>query len=145
MEKIHIRLLVPLLIILELVVFIIFRENSIFVVVFSGVVLVILFNIYFQVFLFRAKDQRISWLTRKLKDTQETLKKKDIAEKVVSEHIPVGIVIYDEDYYIKWANTHAKRIFENILVLRNISTLSTEVFHNITSPHGNCWGQVDHL
>lgn len=140
MDKIHIKILVPILIALELVVFIVFQDNSSFVVIFSGVVAVILFNIYFQVFLHRAKDQRIGWLTRKLKDTQETLKKKDIAEKVVSEHIPVGIVIYDEDYYIKWANTHAKNIFENILVLRNISTLSAEVFENITSPHGKLEG-----
>ena len=140
MENARVRIIVPLLIILELLVFIFFGDNSVFVVIFSGVVLVVLFNIYFQVFLYRAKDQRIGWLTRKLKDTQETLKTKDIAEKIVAEHIPVGIVIYDEDYYIKWANTHAKQIFENILVLRNISTLSAEVFENITSSHGKLEG-----
>jgi len=136
MNKMHVRFVAPMLIIAELIIFILFRENSTFVIIFSVIVVVALFNIYFQVYYYRRKDQKITWLSRKLKDTQETLIRKDAAEKVVAEQMPVGIVIYDDDYYIKWANNHAKEIFENILLLRNISTLSPEVFENITTPNG---------
>jgi len=135
MKKFYIWVLVPLLISAEIIGFIQFGEDNLLVLVFSGIVFIVMLNLFMQVFIYKGKNQRLFWVTSKLKDTQDTLKQKNIAEKIVAERLPVGIMIYDEDYYIKWANKHAKDIFENILVLRNISTLSNELFKNITSPH----------
>ena len=42
--------------------------------------------------------------------------------------MPLGIILFDESLVIKWANNCAKDIFENVLVKRNIETLSTDLF-----------------
>lgn len=135
MKKLYLWVLVPLLLAIEVIGFISFGEDNLLVLIFSGIVTILLLNVFMQLFVYRGKNQRLFWVSSKLKDTQETLKQKNIAEKIVAERLPVGIMIYDEDYYIKWANKHAKEIFENILVLRNVSTLSNELFKNISSPH----------
>ncbi|MBN2604205.1 MAG: 50S ribosomal protein L9 [Bacilli bacterium] len=131
--KLLFRVLVPSLIAIILIILIIFMEQDIYAWVFSSIVLMITFNIYFQVFYYRKKNQKISWLARKLKDTQDIVKRKDIAEKKVVAEMPLGIVLYDDEFVIRWANNFAKDIFENMLVKRNIETVSTEIYKNLTS------------
>ena len=127
------KVLVPILITLVLLVFIIFHNNSVFVLTFSGIVVLVMANAYFLIFYYRRKDQKISWLSKKLKDTQNLVQRKDIAEKKVIAEMPLGIVLFDESLVIKWANNCAKDIFENVLIKRNIETLSTDIFNNLTS------------
>ena len=125
------KVLVPISIVIIFLVFIIFQDNSVFVLIFSGIVLIIMANVYYQVFYYRRKDQKISWLSKKLKDTQNIVKRKDIAEKKVIAEMPLGIILFDESLVVKWANNCAKDIFENVLIKRNIETLSTEIFNNL--------------
>ena len=127
------KVLVPISITLILLVFIIFQDNSVFVLTFSGVIILVMANLYFQIFYYRRKDQKISWLSKKLKATQNLVQRKDIAEKKVIAEMPLGIVLFDESLVVKWANNCAKDIFENVLIKRNIETLSTDIFNNLTS------------
>jgi len=90
-------------------------------------------NAYFQIFYYRHKNQKITWLSKKLKDTQNLVERKDIAEKKVVAEMPLGIILFDELLVIRWANNCAKDIFENVLIKRNIETLSTDLFNNLTS------------
>ena len=71
------KIIIPALIIIILTVFIIWQDKDIFVLVFSGIILVIMFNVYLQVIIYRKKNQRLNWLSEKLKETQETVKQKD--------------------------------------------------------------------
>ena len=125
------KVLVPISIILILLVFIIFKDNSVFILIFSGIIIIVMGNAYFQIFYYRRKDQKLSWLSKKLKDTQDLVVRKDIAEKKVIAEMPLGIILFDESLVIKWANNCAKDIFENVLIKRNIETLSTEIFNNL--------------
>ena len=125
------KVLVPILITLILLIFIIFQDNSVFILIFSGIIVLVMANAYFQIFYYRKKNQKISWLSNKLKDTQNIVARKDIAEKKVIAEMPLGIIVFDESLVIKWANNCAKDIFENVLIKRNIETLSTEIFNNL--------------
>ena len=126
------KVLVPASIVLIIGMYFIFSENTAFVFGFSIVVLVILFNLYFQIFFFSKKNQKIVWLSRKLKDTKDIVARKDIAEKRVISEMPMGIVLYDEFFVVRWANNFAKDIFDNVLIKRNLETLSTEIFDNLS-------------
>lgn len=126
------KVLVPSSIILILAMFFIFKEYTTFVLLFTLVVAIALFNLYFQTFFFDKKNQKILWLSKKLKDTQDIVARKDIAEKKVIAEMPMGIVLYDEFFTVKWANNFAKDIFDNVLVKRKIETLSTEIFENLS-------------
>jgi len=127
------KVLVPILVTLTLITFIVFKNNSVFVLAFSGIIVLIMANAFFQIFYYRRKDQKITWLSKKLKDTQNLVVRKDIAEKKVIAEMPLGIILFDESLVIKWANNCAKDIFENVLIKRNIETLSTDLFNNLTS------------
>jgi len=125
------KVLVPISITLLYLIFYIFKDNAVFIIVFSGIIIVIMANLYFQVYYYRGKDRKISWLSKKLKETQDIVDRKDIAEKKVIAEMPLGIIVFDESLIVKWANNCAKDIFENILIKRNIETLSTEIFNNL--------------
>lgn len=91
----------------------------------------VMFNVYLQIFLFRKKDLRIKWLSNKLQDTKELVEQKTKVEQTVIKDIPIGIILYDNEYEIKWANDYAKDLFENVLVGRNIETISIEIYNKL--------------
>lgn len=114
-------------ILIVIVVELMMIDNPIFILVFSIVTLV-LFNVATNMLVNRSKNDKIKWLTHKLDDIKDTLKRKDIAEKKMVSEIPLGIIIYDEHYNIKWANGYSKDIFENILEKRNLEIINLEIF-----------------
>ena len=73
-------------------------NNPIFVLVFS-LLMFIAFTLGINFLIYRDKNKSISWLTKKLDDTKETLRKKDVAEKRMVEELPIGIIIYDDHYH----------------------------------------------
>jgi len=126
------KVLVPSSILLVLVTFLLFQDNIEYVLGFSIILAIVLINAYFQIFFFSRKNQKISWLTKKLKHTQDIVERKDIAEKKVIAEMPMGIILYDEFLVVRWANNFAKDIFENVLIKRNLETLSQEIFENLS-------------
>ena len=105
-------------------------NNPIFVLVFS-LLMFVAFTLIINFLIYRDKNKSISWLTKKLDDTKETLRKKDVAEKRMVEELPVGIIIYDDHFHIKWANGYSKDVFENILEQRNLEIVSPEIYEQI--------------
>ena len=45
--------------------------------------------------------------------------------------LPVGIVVYDEAYDIKWANDYAKKIFNNELIKSSLNVISENLINEI--------------
>ena len=127
-KKLH-KIIIPVTILAILGTYYLGRNNTAFVIALSIFVFLVLLNAYIQLYVFRKKDIRIGWLQKKLHQTQDTLKSKTVAEKIVVEELPIGVIIYDDQYMIKWANTFAKEvIFQNILEGRSIETISKELF-----------------
>jgi len=130
------KILIPFITV-ALLAIIYYEQIDYYVLAFSGATIVILLNVYFQLFYYKKKNQRISWLTKKLKVTQEIVLNKNIAEKKVISEMPLGIVLYDDSYTILWANNCAKDIFENVLEKRKIETLSIDIYNNLTANQPN--------
>lgn len=49
----------------------------------------------------------------------------------VFNHLPVGVIIYDDSYEIKWANEYSKKIFNNALVDASLGIISKELVNDI--------------
>ena len=79
------KFIIPTAIISIIVIFYIGRNSTVFVIAFSVFVFLVLVNTYIQMYIFQKKDIRIGWLQKKLHQTQDTLKSKDVAEKIVVE------------------------------------------------------------
>ena len=96
MKKYLIRIFVPLIIIAIVVIYFLIarlEDGDLLILVFSGILLLVLINIVVQNYVYRGKDQRFKWLTGKLKETQDTLRQKSEAEKLIVDEILVGILI----------------------------------------------------
>lgn len=132
MKKYISKIIIPALIVIVLLVFLWISDDSVLVLIFSGIILLLVFNVYLQVIIYRKKNQRLSWLSEKLKETQLTLKQKDVVEKTVTEEVPLGVIIFDDLYKIKWANKYAKGfVFQNTLEDKNLETISNDLFQMI--------------
>jgi len=132
MKKFLIRIIVPLVIAAIAAVYFFIKDNDTLVLIYFGIIILILLNTIIQVYVYRGKNQRYKWLSGKLKETQETVKQKNQAEKLVVDEMLVGIVLYDDNHMIKWANKYAKGfIFQNILEGRHIETISPKILSNL--------------
>jgi len=123
--------IVILLVVATLIIDYILKDNPIIVLVFS-IVMILAINVLIHYLVNRYKNQRIIWLSRKLDDTKDTLERKDNAEKRIVSDLPIGIIIYDENFNIKWANGYSKDIFENALEQRNLELVCDDIFKEIS-------------
>ena len=109
---------------------IIYRDVPLFVLSLSSVALILVVWMVLQ-FSHHRKTLRIKWLKTKLTDTKSLLDRKRLVEERLVEDMPVGIVIYDEDYHIKWSNKYAREVFENELDDRSIDVLSQHIYQEL--------------
>ncbi len=135
MKSILGKIYIPSVFVVLLILIIIFRRNTVFVLVLTGIAFIGL-NGYLQIYIHQKKTRKINWLTSKLNQTKETLEKKDKAEKRMVTDLPVGIILYDDHYNIKWANGYAKDIFENVLEQRNLEMVSADIHNRIKQRRG---------
>lgn len=88
-------------------------------------------NIYVQFYINQSKTESIKWLTGKVERLKDTLSRRDIVETKLVTDMPIGVIIYDEDFKIKWANGYSKIIFENVLEQRDLEVVSREIFKRV--------------
>ena len=131
MNKNRNTILLVIAIIIVAIVDIVMIDNPLFVMLFS-LTMFILFNIFINVFIFRNKNVRIKWLANKLDDTKDTLNKKEKIEKKMVSELPIGIIIFDEKYNVKWANGYSKDIFENALEQRNLEIINPDIYLQVS-------------
>ena len=114
----------------------VFIENleAVDYVIYVGVALTpILIGIFIVVFLNRKKDKKIAWLKNRLEQwTNLSVHVNKAGDEVFSE-LPIGILIYDEQYDIKWVNRYSKKIFNNELVEQHISEINKALEEKILS------------
>jgi ribosomal protein L9 len=134
MKQIQNIAIVVISIVATIVIDLLLMDYPIFVWIFS-VVMFIIINVFIYRIVQREQLQKIRWLTNKLDDVKDTLTRKDIVEKRVVNELPVGVIIYDDHYNIKWANGYSKDIFENVLEKRSIELVNPDIFKQLTSVH----------
>ena len=71
-----------------------------------------------------AKNQKkIDWLEQRVNLTNSLdYRIKNAGEKSFTE-LPIGIIVYNNEFQVEWANTKAKKIFNSSLVDRKLSNL----------------------
>jgi ribosomal protein L9 len=136
MKEVINRIYPFVLVLISIVVNFILRDNPIYLLVFSSLALILVVFLTVRYGNTR-KKQRIKWLKNKLDDTNDTLMRKDIAEKKMVVELPLGIIIYNDHYKIKWANNYAKDIFENVLEQRNLETVNQHIFEELKERNDN--------
>lgn len=103
----------------------------------------ILFGIFFVLFIYRNSDKQISWLKNRLEQWSNLSVHVNKAGDEVFTELPIGIIIYDDIYQIKWVNKFAKSIFNDELVERNIKEYDDKIVENIVSNNTLFTIQVD--
>jgi ribosomal protein L9 len=103
---------------------------------------VIIFIVYGGILLFgwmtRQRKNRINQLENKIRENQVINKRKMNNEDIALNYLPVGIIIYDDDYQVSYANKAAKEYFSNVLVDRPLNVLNKDLFDHVKNRIGKC-------
>ncbi len=84
----------------------------------------------------KTKRLRINDLENKIREISKTNKFKINSEDIALNYLPVGIVIYDEEEEIVYANAQAKEFFSNVLVGRSLKVISKDLSENVSKRIG---------
>lgn len=86
-------------------------------IIYALVVLVpISVGVTLVLFLYRKKDKKIQWLKNRLEQWSNLSVHVNKAGDEVFSELPLGIMIYDEQYEVKWVNRYSKKIFNSELL-----------------------------
>ena len=91
----------------------------------------LLIGMFLILFLYRKKDKKISWLKNRLEQWNNLSVHVNKAGDEVFSELPIGILIYDEQYDIKWVNRYSKKIFNDELLERNLNEVNKELIDNL--------------
>ncbi|MBN2504034.1 MAG: 50S ribosomal protein L9 [Bacilli bacterium] len=82
-------------------------------------------------------------VTFRIRDLQEKYRKKNLLERrlvnsedIALNYLPVGMLIYDENLQIVWANHAAKEFFSNVLIDRKLSLVHEQLTKNVEKREG---------
>mgnify|MGYP000893261084 CR=1 FL=1 len=89
-----------------------------------------------QLLISKSKRLRINDLENKIREISKTNKFKINSEDIALNYLPVGIVIYDEEEEIVFANAQAKEFFSNVLVGRSLKVISKDLSENVSKRIG---------
>ena len=91
------------------------------------VVIPLLIGIFVMLFIYRKKDKTIVWLRNRLEQWSNLSVHVNKAGDEVFSELPIGIIIYDEQYEIKWVNRYSKKIFDDELLERKIKDIHQDL------------------
>lgn len=74
--------------------------------------------------LYTKKQKHIEWLEEKVKLSNSIAYRVKYAGEKCFTEIPVGIIVYDSNSLIQWANSYAQEVFNSPLVNRKISSIN---------------------
>ena len=98
-----------------------------------AIILPILIGVFTMLFFYRKKDKKIAWLKNRLEQWSNLSVHVNKAGDEVFSELPLGIMIYDEQYEVKWVNRYAKKIFNNELIEHKIQEINNELMEKILS------------
>ena len=103
------------------------KDNNLFAILFfcAAMILLAIGFVFMFLFLNRNNAAKMESLQNRLKLWTDISYHVSQAGDEVFNKLPVGVLIYDDSYEIKWANEYSKKIFDNsykriMLFFRNI-------------------------
>ncbi len=79
----------------------------------------------------KSTARQVNWLQDRLDSWSNISVHVNTAGDEALNKLPVGIILYDDDYTVKWANPFARTIYENKLLEINMETLDRVLHDNL--------------
>ncbi len=109
-----------------------YKNNIVQIILLSaGVISLLISAIFFMLFLYRNNKKKIKWLENRLEVWNGISYHVNQAGDEAFNQLPIGIIVYDEDFEIKWANRFAKSIFQSKLVDLSLNTIRDGIIDTI--------------
>lgn len=134
MKNLIIAIVSLLVSILCLVLCVVYRYDNITVsaVTFAiGLATLVTTSIFGMLYLNRNSEEKIGKLNTRLKLWSSVSYHVTEAGDEVFTKLPVGLLVYDENFVIKWTNEYAKSIFSNSLEELSLGTISDQLLKEV--------------
>lgn len=118
------------------VLYLIGQDNIILLILFVVLITAIFLSVLISLLFNHRRSGKIKVLENKIKEATMTQKRLKNSEDIALNYLPVGMILYDDTYTIKWSNSAAKDYFSNILVERKISFIHEELSNMISKREG---------
>ena len=111
-----------------------FKENNEMagiVLLFISLAFFLISSFFLFLFINRNSQRRIEELKNQVKLYTDISYHVSQAGDEAFNKLPVGIIVYDESYEVKWANDYAKTIFKNDLVRSPLEIISSDLVNDV--------------
>ncbi len=112
------------------------QDNLILLIIFVVLLTAIFLSVLISLLSNHRRTGKIQGLENKIKEATMTQKRLKNSEDIALNYLPVGMILYDDSFTIKWSNSAAKDYFSNILVERKISFIHEELSNMISKREG---------
>ena len=112
------------------------QDNLILLIIFVVLLTAIFLSVLISLLSNHRRTGKIQVLENKIKEATMTQKRLKNSEDIALNYLPVGMILYDDSFTIKWSNSAAKDYFSNILVERKISFIHDELSNMISKREG---------
>lgn len=99
-------------------------------------VLTLLLAVVVNIYMNRRRVQRIENLESKIREMNKLSKRLKNSEDIALNYLPIGIIVYDDEQKIVYANGAAKTFFSSVLVGRKIETVNEELKRHVAQREG---------
>ncbi|MFA7076476.1 MAG: 50S ribosomal protein L9 [Candidatus Izemoplasmatales bacterium] len=90
----------------------------------------------------KSRTLRIVELENKIREITSLQKRRFNSEEIALSSMPVGIILYDDNFNIVYANANAKEIFSNALVDRTLKVINRDLYDNVSKRIGKFLANV---
>ena len=94
--------------------------------------MIVISTIFFMIFINRNNAAKIESLNTRLKLWSNVSYHVTQAGDEVFNELPIGVLVYDENFIVKWANEYSKRVFNSTLVELSLSVISEDLLKDVT-------------
>ena len=112
------------------------QDNLLLTILAAALAATILVSALINIIANRKRIGTIRSLEEKLKETNLLSRRLKNSEDIALSYLPIGMIIYDDNFTITWANSIAKEFFSNILIERKLSFVHESLFNMIQKREG---------
>lgn len=98
-----------------------------------GFVSLIFATVFITMLFYSKTSKKIKWLENRLDAWNNISYHVEVAGDQVFNELPIGILVYNADFVVKWANKNVKQIFASKLIDEDLNTLSPDIVMSIRS------------
>lgn len=96
-----------------------------------GFVSLVLATIFITTLFYSKTSKKIKWLENRLDAWNNISYHVEVAGDQAFNELPVGILVYNSDFIIKWANKNVKQIFASKLIDEDLNVLAPDIVMSI--------------